>query len=68
LSGTKLKIIDGEAWARKQFCRDVSTLSDLTGSKTAGLLPEPGRCETYLNSLESFLQSDVPEPALNRGK
>ena len=37
-------------------------------SKTAGLLPEPGRCETYLNSLESFLQSDVPEPALNRGK
>jgi len=48
LSGTKLKIIDGEAWARKQFCRDVSTLSDLTGSKTAGLLQSPAAVKPTL--------------------
>jgi hypothetical protein len=36
-------------------------------TKTAGLLSEPGRCETYVTALESLLQSDVPEPAFDGG-
>jgi hypothetical protein len=59
------------ACLRKEFCRDVSTALDMTQTRKAkrpGSFFEPGRCElTNVTALESLLQPDVPEPALNRG-